>query len=170
LAVVTLILQQSDKRTRLSVTQEYHNAYHGEEHKFLHSYRVVNTGSVNVQVVALRLVVSQSYNSNRLGTRRTHGLRRLWLRFRRRREVPLPKIEQEGWSGLREGEVNLPHNIGPGDRVRLTVETETLQNILENAGLRGCFVDYKIAVVDTLNRRHNTYGGLPFTWDTPEDY
>lgn len=156
LSFANLYLQRRDKHPRLKVTEESYSAYDQGAYKQLHSFRVVNIGSVNVRLTDVRIVLSQTYEIrsfsgwlNRYTTAR--------LRLSRRRETPIPKIKEEGWSDLRDGEVDLPHSVEPGERVRLTVETEVLDNILETAGFRS-FTTYKVAVVDTLDKRHTTYG------------
>lgn len=165
LSFVNLYLQRRDKYPRLKVTQESYSAHYQGAYKQLHSFRVVNVGSVNVRLMDVRIVLSQTYQI-RSFSRWLNRFTTTRLLLSRRRETPIPKIEEEGWSDLRDGEVDLPHSVEPGERVRLTVDTEVLNNILETAGFRS-FAQYKVAVVDTLNKRHTTYGSSVLKSEEP---
>lgn len=168
---LTLLLQRRDKRPRLKTVEEIHqDSIHDGQRKRLCSYRVANSGSVSIQLLDLRLVLSQTYEDKHINNLLV-GLARRWLKDVRRRLLPyreerLPRIQKADWANLREGEVGLPHIIEPGGRVRLSVLAAEMDQMLSNAGFDGR-TRYKVAVVSASGKRYMTRGIVSVSSDRP---
>jgi hypothetical protein len=143
LSLYNFYVQRKDKFPNLRLTSDYRRIEDKELSRRIYSCRVVNQGSVPTQVRAVRLLFENDrgvpFPESNIGKEHLFET-----------EYCLPSQKRAG----QKRAVVLPVTLQPFQSVRFAAWEDDLRITLERAGFRGGSAQFRVGVLDSLDKVH----------------